>query len=239
MNASVRCSSTSCSSNQLILWRIHDSAGTLTLSNTAIPITKAKLPFYGTQQGGSVGNPNTYWDTGDLRVTNVFYDVSTNSVYTAHAVNHNIGGGYEEATTRWYEVQPGGTLDSSVLARSGYAGAPNLDTGWPAVATDSAGNLFLTMSGAGVDYPAYLSGFAAVVPPGSTTDVAPVLMDGAGGTARYEVFSGPERWGDFNSMGRDPADGTKVWAVNQLALSVGGPTTTNFQETVNQLTYSP
>jgi hypothetical protein len=129
---------------------------------------------------------------------------------------------------KWYEVHPTRRLRASRLTRSGIVGSPETDAGWPVVATDASGNLFITYSRASKPLGEYLSAWAAEVPPGATA-ADPVLL--SAGTARIEASPGVERWGDFNAINRDPVDGTFVAMVNQYAKSDGGATTLDWQQT--------
>ena len=99
----------------------------------------------------SPNDPDFWWDAGDHRFINAFYDADRNQMFTAHTVFRNLQpdsltGGYPEAAIRWYEIDPAAILKNSVVARKGVVGAPEVDVGWPTVATDSTGTLFVTYS---------------------------------------------------------------------------------------------
>lgn len=230
------CGKWTCSGSRLILWRVKETSGGLKLSSTYVPVGRFDLPWEGTQAGGNLSNPSTWWDPGDLRLTNAFYDSDANRLYTAHSVLKNISGSptYREDSARWYEVAPAPALEASTLERSGYVGMPGLDLGWPAVATDTAGNLYVTASGAGYLIDEYLSAWSASVPPGSSATVAPIRLSFEG-DARYFKYRGVQRWGDYNAIGRDPIDGASVWSVNAAARSTGLQTTSNWVQLVHQL----
>jgi hypothetical protein len=219
----------------LVVWRLRQIAGGPMLSRAAIPVAKATISSYGTQGGGGVHNSNTWWDPGDLRLVNAFYDADLQRVYAAHVIFRNlkpdtITGGYQEAAIRWYEVAPGAPLRSSTVTRTGVVGTPETDAGWPVVATDGLGTLFVTYSRASAVTGEYLSAYVAEIPAGSTTAEIALL---AAGDARMEAVQGPERWGDFNGISRDPLDPTVVAVVNQYAKSDGFGPTTDWQETVD------
>lgn len=230
------CNNTTCRGSKLVLWRIRQTAGGLRLANAYVPVGRFKIPPWGTQEGGDGTNPSTFWDPGDLRLTNTFFDSDTGMAYTAHAVEKNIGisDGYRESTARWYEVQTAPSLEASALSRSGYVGLSGLDMGWPAVATDSLGNVFMTVSGAGYLAGEYLSAWSAVIPPGPPSTTAPERLSFEG-DARYYHGSGVQRWGDYNAINRDPIDGTRVWSFNASARKTVGTITRNFVEVVHQL----
>jgi hypothetical protein len=164
-------------------------------------------------------DPDFWWDAGDFRLVNAFYDADRNSLYAAHTVRKNfkpdIGfDGYIEAAARWYEVSPAGALGSSEIVRKGVIGEPDVEVGWPVVATDELGNLFVTYSRASFTFDEFLSAWIASVPRGATRASEQVLV--AGGDL-YDVSRGPERWGDYNAIGRDPTLGTVMFAINQYA----------------------
>jgi hypothetical protein len=219
-------------SGALVVWRLHATAAGLRLTNTAIPVKAEVTPPYGTQAGGSYRDPDTWWDPGDLRLVSAFYDADLGRLYTAHAVAANlkpdtVTGRYIESAIRWYEVEPAGRLARSTLTRTGTVGAPEVDSGWPAVATDASGNLFMTFSRASRPRKEYLSAWAAEIPPGATKAQLTLLTSG---TATMETRIGDdpvERWGDFNAINRDPVDGAFVAMVNQYAKGDGSSTVTD------------
>ncbi|MGZ4110495.1 MAG: hypothetical protein ACXVP7_12515 [Actinomycetota bacterium] len=224
-------------SGALVVWRLRETAAGLRLTNAAIAVKPEVIPPFGTQAGGSYRNPDTWWDPGDLRLVNAFYDADLGRIYTAHAVAANLKpdtmtGGYIESAIRWYEVEPAGRLRRSTVTRTGIVGAPEVDSGWPMVATDASGNLFMTFSRASKPRKEYLSAWAAEIPPGATKAQLTLLT---AGTARMEnrIRGNPvERWGDFNGINRDPVDGAFVAMVNQYAKGDGSSTVTdNWQQT--------
>lgn len=211
--------------NALVLWRLRFVSGTPKLTKVALPVKAFQLPPYG-RQCGSTSNPNTWWDTGDLRLMNAWFDGG--HVYTAHAVAANPGGGVPESAIRWYDVATAGTLSASTVARTGTIGAAGHDAAWGSVATSADGTLFVDYSRAGQDE--CLSIYAGAVPAGATSATRARLVQG---TARFE-FIGPsatdpgiERWGDYSAINRDPLDGTAMALFNAYAIDDGGPSPTS------------
>lgn len=230
------------SGNSLTLWRIRfQGGGRLHLTRRAVDVGRAIVARFGTQRGGNLNAQGTWWDTGDLRLTTAFYDADLDRVFTAHAVEKNLGGsGYVESTIRWYELDPS-PFGSSNARRKGFVGRADTDAGWPAVATDSAGNLFVTYS-RGSAVPGaqeYLSAWVATLAPGqqNATGNASNLLVRAG-QSRFEFGSGPERWGDYNAAGRDPDDPSAVWLFNQFATGLGA-TTDVWQQVVGRTRVQP
>ena len=219
----------------LVIWRLRQTASGPRLTRVAMPIGKVTVSPYGTQGDGGLKNSNTWWDPGDLRLVNAFYDPDLQRVYAAHVIFRNlkpdtVTGGYQEAAIRWYEVAPGSPLKASTVTRHGIVGTPETDAGWPVVATDGLGTVFITYSRASVVTGEYLSAYVAVIPAGSTTAEIALL---AAGNARMEAVRGPERWGDFNAISRDPLDPAVMAVVNQYAKSDGFGPTADWQETVD------
>ena len=206
----------------LALWRIKPTATGFTLrKGCCLGTWKVSMPPPGTQGGGNVNNSNFWWDAGDLRLVNAFYDADRNELFAAHTVFKNfkpdsLTGGYPEAGVQWYEVDPASNLGGSVLARKGVIGSAEIDQGWPTVATDGNGTLFVTYNRASAPHDEFLSAWVATIPPGSTTDTQFLIH---AGSARYNKSSGVERWGDFTAINRDPVDPDNVATFNEYASS--------------------
>lgn len=226
--------------SSLIVWRLKERASGLQLQRADLPVANVGISPFGTQGDGSLKKANTWWDPGDLRLINAFYDADLDRLYAAHVIFRNLRpdtrpGGYPEAAIRWYEVAPMGRLRASSLSRQGIVGTPETDAGWPVVATDGSGNLFVTYSRAGALTHEYLSAWAAEIPPGTTQAT---LTELAPGTARFEATRGPERWGDFNGIARNPSDPSQIVMINQYAKADGDGPTQDWQETVDVVTHA-
>ena len=222
-------------SSALTAWRIRQTAIGLVLKKGEMPAGRTKFAPPGTQGGGSLTNDDSWWDTGDLRLINAFYDADRNALYAAHVVGRDLGpdavtGGYPESVIRWYEVLPGSMLPTSVLNRKGIVGQAETDAGWPTVATDASGDLFISYSRASRPLGEFLSAWAAEIVPGSTTATTTLLR---AGTAFHDSLSGIERWGDFTGINRDPVDPSRIAMVNQIATPGSA-----WQQTVDVLTHA-
>jgi hypothetical protein len=222
--------------DRLVLFRIRSTSSGLALSSVQKRVDTARLAFLGTQKGSS--STDALWDAGDLRLVNAEYDADLDRLFTAHTVRKNIPPSrYPESATRWYEIRPGGMLPDSDVTREGVIGTSLRDYGWPVIATDSAGNAFITYSRAGVKGGGeYLSAWVAEVSPSSA--VSEALLKA--GEATYDFAPGPERWGDFNGIDRDPANGSRVATINQYAVDDGGGggVTELWQQWVNVVTHA-
>jgi len=206
----------------LVLWRIKPTATGFTLKKACCGSTgRVSAPPFGSQGGGGLNDGEFFWDTGDTRLINAFYDADRNELVAAHTVFKNftpdvLTGGYPEAAVQWYEVNPANKLGNSVLARKGVIGSTEVDLGWPTVATDSSGTLFVTYNRASDPHDEFLSAWVATIPSNSTADTQLLLR---AGTATYDASNGPERWGDFTAINRDPLDGQDLATFNQYASS--------------------
>jgi hypothetical protein len=204
----------------LALWRIKPTATGFALKKACCLGTgRVSAPPPGTQGGGGVNNSTFWWDAGDLRLVNAFYDADRNQLYAAHTVFKNfkpdtLTGGYPEAGIQWYEVDPASNLGGSVLARQGVIGSAEIDQGWPTVATDGSGTLFVTYNRASAPHDEFLSAWVATIPQGSSSDTQFLLR---AGTARYNKSGSRERWGDYTAINRDPVAPDNVATFNQYA----------------------
>ena len=202
---------------RLTVWRINERRRGLRLSKRSVGVGPAVIAPFGEQEIVGPCSTACLWDTGDLRLINAFYDADRRRLYTAHAVEANLGGDpQEEAAIRWYEVDPV-PLSAVSVPRHAVFGDPDTFAGWPTVGTDAAGNLFITYSratssGAGE----FLSVWVATIAPG-TEDAEPERIEEGKDTYIDPDNSGPQRWGDYNGISRDPVDPSVMWSVNQVA----------------------
>lgn len=217
------------SSAKLVLWRLRIVNGKLVIAKTAEGVRPVALPPWG-YQCNSTNDRDTWWDTGDLRLTSAFYDGDTGLLYAATAVQGNAAGGAAESVIRWYETEPKGAFSTSTVLREGTVAAANRDAAWPALATNDAGTLFLTYARAGL--PECLGVYAATVPAGTGTGTAASTALVAPGEARYEFKNGIERWGDFSAANRDPLTPADVAVFGALADDDGHGPTDLFREHV-------
>ncbi len=241
------CSSVTCSGSKIGLWSVDDSGASPVLAKASISVGKSVIAPPGTQEGHGISNPDYWWDTGDLRFINCFYDSNADQMYAAHAVSYDVnpGDGYIESAIRWYEVDPASPLSSSTSPRQGVVGTSLTDAGWPVVATDGSGNLFVAYSRASGNggTAEYLSAYAATIPPAATTPDGITLLDA--GQAPYNYVLPPqgnglgiERWGDFNAISRDPTDPSKMWMWNQVAKSIGPGDTYIWQQVIDEVAHT-
>jgi hypothetical protein len=220
--------------NSLVLWRLRDARNGLALTSTSIRVNNVGIAPFATQGDGSLDSANTWWDPGDLRLINAFADLDRGRIYGAHVIERDLGpdtrtGGYVEAAIRWYEIRVAGRLPASRLTRFGTIGEAETDAGWPTLGTDADGNLFVTYNRASAITGEFLSAWVAEIVPGATNASTALLR---AGTARMEAVPGPERWGDYNGLSRDPVSGDVVAVVNQIAVADGAGATDDWQQVV-------
>jgi hypothetical protein len=233
---------------RLTVWRILETSRGLRLARTALGVGRAVIAPFGTQEGG--GNAcnsrlelRTCWDTGDLRLINAFYDADRGRLYTAHAVGADVGGTFrEESVVRWYEIDPA-PLSATSVPRRDVFGEANTFAGWPTVGTDADENLFVTYSRAtSAGSGEYLSVWAATIAPGTETAEPSLIEEGRDTYVDPENPEGPQRWGDYNAISRDPLDPSVMWSVNQEADdgdATTGEVTDVWQQWVHPLEEGP
>ena len=220
------------STGKLILWRLKVMKGALRLTRVTLGGGPMALPPWGRQCGNAPGL-NSKWDTGDLRLTSSSWDAARGRLYTTTAIRGNIGGGAPESVVRWWEVDPVSRLASSRVTRRGVVGAAGRDVAWPSIATDGNGKLWVNYARAGAAQ--CLAAYAAVIQPGAQTSSSILIK---AGDARYEFGPGPERWGDYTSISRDPTDPARMAAYGAYPVDdgVGGTATRLWQQVIATLT---
>lgn len=227
---------------RLTIWRVKRKGARLDLASDQVNVAPGRMAPLGTQRDGSptCAPIEQCWDAGDLRLVTAFYDADRDRLYTAHTVRFDVapGDGYLEASVRWYEIDPS-PIRRARVTRTGIIGDSGRDSGWPSVATDSLGNLFVNYNRAGAPPPGeYLSAVVATISPGSVVPNASMTL--VPGEALYVDESGrPQRWGDYSAINRDPTEPLDMWAVNQYAKTDLSPPTTNlWQQVVNRIAFS-
>jgi hypothetical protein len=217
---------------KLILWRLRPVNGVLKLGRAQVSGGPMFYPRWGRQCGGTNNNLNTQWDTGDVRLTTGFWDAGRGRLYTATAIDRNIGGGPAESVVRWWEIDPASTLSNSRVTRRGIVGAAGRDAAWPSVATDAGGKLWVNYARAGLGE--CLSAYAAVVQPGARAASSVLIREGE---RRYEFSSGIERWGDYTAISRDPLDPNVMaaYGADTIDDGVGGSPTFLWQQVIATL----
>jgi hypothetical protein len=220
------------STGKLILWRLKPVNGVLKLSRAHIAGGPMALPPWGRQCPGNPAGLDDNWDTGDLRLTSSFWDGGLGRLYTTTAIRGNLGGGSGESVVRWWEVDPHSTLNDSRVTRKGLVGIAGRDVAWPSIATDGDRKIWVSYARAGGAE--CLAAYAAVIRPGATGAASVRFQPGSG---RYEYGPGPERWGDYTAVSRDPVDQSVMAAYGAYPIDDGGGSATRiWQQVVATLT---
>ncbi|MEX2275995.1 MAG: hypothetical protein WEA10_10590 [Actinomycetota bacterium] len=208
---------------RVVLWRLKRGGGGLKLARAAKRVAPVAVAPYGTQADGGLGDPDTFWDTGDLRFGPSVYDVDADRITAAHTIRRDVGGaGYVESAVRWYQVRPDADLGASVVTAHGTIAIEDRDLAWPAVATTAGGTIVATYVRAGLlGGGEYLSAYA--------TDIVGGTIDGTvrlrAGQARYQAGPGVDPWGGTSAANRDPGDAERVAVTSQFAESDGSGAT--------------
>jgi hypothetical protein len=133
-------------------------------------------------------------------------------------VTHSVNGTAAVAA-RWYDFRAPSGSTSLSLSQSGQTPDDGVYRWMGSVARDKAGNIALGYSRSSAhagDYPSlYLSGHAAIDPPG-TTDTETPLFKGSG-----SQFNTGNRWGDYSSIALDGADSCSFWYTNEYYTADG------------------
>jgi hypothetical protein len=116
---------------------------------------------------------------------------------------------------RWYKINAA----TSAIVQSGNISDPNLDLYYPSIAANEAGTVVIACNGSSSSQ--FISSYAAL---GQTTNG--ILKFGSltllkAGTASYQNpdVTGDSRWGDYSATTLDPADPTRFWTVQMIAVS--------------------
>lgn len=109
-----------------------------------------------------------------------------------------------------------GTGGASSILQDIMLGAVDQYFSWPAIRTDSSGNLFVvfTATHSGIYAGVRVAGRLASDPLGSISVAACPLKAG-------EVVHDSGRWGDYQGAAVDPADPSRVWVVGEYAKDDG------------------
>src|SRR5438552_11245222 len=136
--------------------------------------------------------------------------------HEALVVNHSVTAG-SSTGVRWYELRPsGGNL--TVFQQGTYA--PDASYRWMgSIAMDQAGDIGLgfSVSSSSLKPQIHYTGRLATDPAGQMSQGEGTIINGAGA----QTGRGLSRWGDYTSMGIDPADGCTFWYANEYIPANG------------------
>jgi hypothetical protein len=199
------------STSTLDVWEIDGVPGVSTLQTkiTSLPIGTISIPPNAQQEGTSV-----LIDTNDDSLLDAaFRDGTPGSLWvSANDACTPTGDSAVRSCLRFINV----SIDASGLSVAqdfDYAD-PGMYYYYPAIRTDSAGNLFAAFSGSSTS--SYASAYAAMQSAGSNNVLTNLSSIGAG-NAPYTIS--PPRWGDYSGAGVDPS-GSSVWLGAEYATRI-------------------
>ncbi len=96
-------------------------------------------------------------------------------------------------------------------------GSAGTDLFYPAVATDSIGNLFSVFSASSSGL--YPSAFAGVQPVGASASLILVSLHAGSGSYNYTPCGYSNRWGDYSAAALDPLDPSDVWLAGEYSAA--------------------
>ncbi|MGH9766231.1 MAG: hypothetical protein ACREAB_02250 [Blastocatellia bacterium] len=202
-------SATSSTKNTLSLWSLTNSLTAPSLTRRAVATDPYGMPPAAPQKGG--GAP---LDSGDVRMLNAVF--RGGSVWSALTSFYNWGDGVNVASAQWFQIN----ATSGALVQQGIFGAPRRSYCYPVVMPDSNGNMTMLFARVGS------SEFASIGYTGrAASDTAGRLQASSilrAGAANYVSLDsiGLNRWGDYNGISCDPADGRTIWLFSEFASAV-------------------
>ena len=161
---------------------------------------------------GNLGPPPCV-DSGDFRMLEAIW--RDNSLWSAaSAACIPPGDGTVRSCAHLVEVE---TVGAPSLVQDIMFGALGEYFSWPAIRTDSSGNLYVSLTHTSASI------FAEARVAGRQAGDAPNTMSGSILLRAGDVVHTSGRWGDYLGAAVDPANPSCVWLVGQYAKSTGGP----------------
>ena len=147
-------------------------------------------------------------DDGDARFGSAARRVG-DVLYAAHAVQVD-----NRAAVRWYRID----AVANKLLEAGTVSDPALDLFFPSIAANEAGTVVVGCNGSSPE--TYVSSYAVAgeIVNGKLTFGPLTLLKT--GTASYQNtdLSGTSRWGDYSATSVDPADPSRFWTIQMIAI---------------------
>jgi hypothetical protein len=152
-------------------------------------------------------------DTGDDRFLSAALTGSTISVMGNDGCVP-IGDGVTRSCLRLLQLSITGSPTAVSNVRYGSAGT---DLFYPAVATDSIGNLFSVFSASSSSL--YPGAFAGVQPVGVSASLILGSLHAGSGSYDYTPCGYSNRWGDYSAAALDPSDPSDVWLAGEYSAA--------------------
>ena len=191
--------------NAITLWTLLHPVTAPALRKRRIAVSDYQAPPSAAQKGGGVPI-----NTGDAGVLNAVY--RGGSIYTAHNIAHDWGGGMVSAL-RYYQF----SITGNVLQEVTY-GRDRLNYFYPVVMPDSRGDVAIVFNRCG---PAEFAGIhftgRRVGDPQGTLQDSIRLKAGQSNYDTPDPDSGINLWGDYNGIALDADD--SLWIFSEFVQS--------------------
>jgi hypothetical protein len=197
------------SANYLTVWSIVNPTTLPVLTRTQVAVSPYSLAPNAVQPGGVAP-----LNTGDVRVLHAVF--RGDSLWTSFTTAHNWGAGANRAAIQWCQVRAA----APTIVQQGVFGASAADYFYPAACPDANGNFTVVFSRSSK------SQFGSIAYTGRrATDPLGALQGSAMLKAGVASYVGPDsggrnRWGDYNGIASDPANGRVVWMYSEYASAV-------------------
>ena len=197
------------SGNYITVWRIVNPSTAPVLTRTQVAVSPYSLAPNADQPGG--GPP---LNTGDVRLLHAVF--RGDSIWTAFTAAHSWGAGANRASIQWCQIRAA----VPAVVQQGVFGTPTLHYFYPAACPDANGNVTMVFSYSGT------STFGSIAYTGRrATDALGTMQSSTilkAGVAKYVGLDsgGRNRWGDYNGIASDPANGRVVWMYSEYASAV-------------------
>src|SRR5438876_160396 len=204
--------------SSLATWKYHVDWTTPSNSTFSAPTSLAVASYSEACAGGTCIPQSGTTQRLDSLADRVMYRLAYRNFgdHEALVVNHSVTAG-SSTGVRWYELRPsGGNL--TVFQQGTYA--PDASYRWMgSIAMDQAGGIGLgfSVSSSSLKPQIHYTGRLATDPAGQMSQGEGTIINGAGA----QTGRGLSRWGDYTSMGIDPADGCTFWYANEYIPANG------------------
>lgn len=198
------------SGNTMSVWRIVNGGTTPVITRTQVTVSPYSLAPNAEQPGGG-----PQLNTGDIRVLHAVF--RGDSIWTSFTTAHQwTAGGPNRASVQWCQIRAA----SPTVVQQGVYGAGSAHYFYPAMCPDANGNVTMVFSRSGTTIFGQM-GFTGR----RATDALGTLQGSAvlkAGVAKYVGLDsgGRNRWGDYNGVCADPANGRVIWMYSMFASAV-------------------
>ena len=198
------------SGNTMSVWRIVNGGTAPVISRTQVTVSPYSLAPNADQPGGL-----PQLNTGDIRVLHAVF--RGDSIWTSFTSAHQwTAGGPNRASVQWCQIRAA----TPTVVQQGVYGAGAAHYFYPAMCPDANGNVTMVFSRSGTTI------FGQMGYTGRRATDAPGTLQGSAvlkaGVAKYVGLDsgGRNRWGDYNGVCADPANGRVIWMYSMFASAV-------------------